>query len=102
MEANNLETQLGAYITDVVPGGPAEEAGLRGTSRFQQVDGLEVPIGGDIVIEADGQTIIDFASLLISTSFKNPGETMNLTILRNGQRQEVVVTLEPRPENASP
>jgi S1-C subfamily serine protease len=102
MEANNLETQLGAYITDVVPGGPAEEAGLRGTSRFQQVDGLEVPIGGDVVIEADGQTIIDFASLLIRTSFKNPGETMNLIILRDGQRQEVAVTLEPRPDNGSP
>ena len=102
MQANDLETQLGAYIRDVVPGGPADEAGLQGTSSFQQVDGLEVPIGGDVVIEADGEPIIDFASLLIKTAFKNPGDTIELTILRDGQRQQVTVTLEPRPTNASP
>lgn len=102
MEANELESQLGAYITDVIPGGPADEAGLQGSSRFQQVDRLEVPVGGDVVIEADGEPMIDFASLLIKTAAKNPGDTMELTIIRNGRRQQVTVTLEPRPANAVP
>ncbi|MCL4297782.1 MAG: trypsin-like peptidase domain-containing protein [Anaerolineae bacterium] len=99
MEANQLESQLGAYIADVVPNGPADEAGLQGSSGFQEVGGLEVPVGGDVVVEADGRPVADFADLLVTVASKNPGETIVLTILRDGQQQDVTVTLEPRPEN---
>ncbi len=102
MEANNLETQSGAYIADVVPDSPAHEAGLRGTSDFREIDGLEVPIGGDVVIEADGKPVTDFASLLVSVASKNPGETVALTILREGQQQQLTVALKARPQNLGP
>lgn len=102
MEANHLEGQRGAYIADVVPNGPADKAGLHGSSGTQQVNELEVPVGGDVVIKADGQPVTDFASLLVRVSSKNPGDTMTLTILRNGKQQDVTITLEPRPENTQP
>lgn len=102
MEANQLDSQMGAYIADVVPNGPADEAGLEGSSGFQEVDGLEVPVGGDVVIEADGKPVSDFAALLVTVASKNPGDTVALTILRDGQQQEVTVILEPRPENVEP
>jgi hypothetical protein len=35
------------------------------------VDGLEVPVGGDVVIEADGQPVADFSALLVAVSDKS-------------------------------
>jgi 2-alkenal reductase len=97
-QANNLETQQGAYIQSVVPGGPAERAGLRGSSGVTTIEGVEVPVGGDIIIEADGRPVIDFNDLLIDIAFRAPGDEMNLTIIRDGQRQQITLTLEARPD----
>ena len=99
METNDLETQHGAYISAVVPGGPADEAGLQGSSGTSPINGIDIPTGGDVVIEADGQPVVDFSDLLAMTTFKNPGDTMELTILRDGQRQQFTVELEARPDN---
>ncbi len=99
--ANNLPTQQGAYITNIVQGGPASQAGLRGANNVSQLNSgsATVPTGGDVVIAADGQPITSFDDLLIATDNKNPGDQMTLTILRNGQKQDVKVTLAPRPAN---
>ena len=61
------------------------------------VDGLDVPVGGDVVIAVDGERIADFDDLLIVVASKNPGESVELTILRDGEEQQVSVTLEARP-----
>jgi 2-alkenal reductase len=98
MQANNLDTQQGAYIVGVVEDGPAARAGLRGSTRVTTVAGIEVPTGGDVVIEVDGQPIASFNDLLIAVAYKTPGDEINLTVLRDGQREQVVVTLEARPD----
>jgi S1-C subfamily serine protease len=95
--ANGLESQEGAYLSNIVQLGPAQAAGLRGSSGTQQVEGLLTPVGGDVVIEADGNPIHTFADLLVTVAFKQPGDTLSLTILRDGQRQQVDVVLVPRP-----
>jgi serine protease Do len=77
------------------------EAGLQGSTGTTEIDGIEWPVGGDVVVEADGEPIVDFADLLVSVAFKRPGDTMTLTIIRDGQRQQVDVTLEARPENVN-
>jgi 2-alkenal reductase len=97
MEANNLESQQGAYIDQVAPNGPADEAGLRGTSGLKEFDGVEVPVGGDVVIAIDNEPVVDFSDLLAEVALRNPDETVQLTILRDGQEQQVTVELEPRP-----
>ncbi|RIK26167.1 MAG: hypothetical protein DCC55_40195 [Chloroflexi bacterium] len=97
MEANNLEAQYGAYINNVVSGSPAAEAGLRGSTGTRSVNGLPVPIGGDIVVEVDDQPIATFDDLLSEVAFRLPGEQLVLTVLRDGQPQQVTVTLAPRP-----
>jgi S1-C subfamily serine protease len=102
MRANNLEIQQGAYIDGVVPDGPAAEAGLQGSSGTRQVNGFDVPVGGDVVIEADGKPVADFSDLLVDIAFKNPGDVIELTILRDNQRQQVTVELVPRPPDFSP
>jgi len=100
MKANDLDTQQGAYIDAVVPDGPAAEGGLKGTDSTVEVNGLQVSVGGDVVIEADGEPIADFADLLVAVAFKNVGDTIELTVLRNGQRRQIVVALIPRPSES--
>jgi len=96
-QANDLETQQGAYIISVTPGGPADQAGLQGSSGTRQVDGLDVPVGGDVVIAADGERILDFDDLLTVIASRSPGDTLELTIIRDGSEHQISVTLEPRP-----
>jgi S1-C subfamily serine protease len=102
MKANNLDIQQGAYIDTVEPGGPAEKAGLQGSTGTDQVNGIPVPVGGDVVTAIDGNPVNNFDDLLVAVAFRKPGDTVTLTIIRNGSRQQVPVTLEPRPVSASP
>ncbi len=101
-EANDLGTQEGAYIAVVVENSPAAEAGLQGATGERSVLGQDVPVGGDVIVEADGQRIRDFTDLLAYVAFKRPGDAIELTILRDGERQQLTLELAARPEELSP
>ncbi len=96
-EANDLDVQEGAYIAVVMEDGPAEEAGLRGASAEESLLGQEVPVGGDVVVEVDGEPVMDFADLLSYVAFKQPEDEVTLTVLREGKRERITVTLTARP-----
>ena len=98
MEANDLDTQKGAFISSVVPGGPADKAGLVGASESVMIDGAQIPVGGDVIIEADGKSVEDFSDLLIDVAFKLPGDEIKLTIIRDGKRRQIAVKLDARPD----
>lgn len=98
-QANELPSQNGAYIHTVVTGGPAVQAGLRGSTGETVVNGVSVPVGGDVVIAANGQPINDFTDLLVLTSNSAPGDQLDLTIVRDGVEMILPVTLGPRPGN---
>ncbi|MCB8985705.1 MAG: trypsin-like peptidase domain-containing protein [Ardenticatenaceae bacterium] len=98
-EANNLPTQQGVYIHEVVPGGPAAQAGLRGSTGSTAVNGLDIPTGGDVILEVNGQQLNSLDTLLEDIAFSRPGDQMTLTILRDGEQQQVSVTLAARPQN---
>jgi len=95
-QANDLETQQGAYVNRVVSGSPADQAGLQGSTGQTSIGGVPVPTGGDVVIAANGQQIRDFADLLVSTAFGSPGDEVELTIIRDGQQITETVTLAAR------
>lgn len=97
VEANGLEVQQGAYINGVVSGGPADQAGIMGSSSTREVDGLISPVGGDVVVEVDGTAINSFDDLLVAVAFKKPGDNIDMVILRQGERMEFTVELEGRP-----
>ena len=98
-EQNNLETQQGAYIVEVIAGGPAADAGLRGAREIVSVNGIAVPVGGDVIVEVAGEPIETFDELLTIVANHDPGDVLPLTVLRDGERLSVEVQLEPRPEN---
>jgi len=98
-QANNLSVERGAYIVRTISGGPAEQAGLQGGTDIVNVDGLDIPTGGDVIIEADGAPVTEYADLQALVAMKDPGTALELTVLRDGERQEITVTLAPRPGN---
>jgi S1-C subfamily serine protease len=97
-QAMKLPIEKGAYITDIIEGGPAAKAGLQGANDTQTVMGHPVPIGGDIITAINGLPINTFDDLLIYIALETmPNQTVTLTILRDGQPQEFQLKLEPRP-----
>jgi 2-alkenal reductase len=95
-EALGLAQSSGAYVVEVVQGGPADQAGLRGADRNSSIPGL--PAGGDMIISVDGRPIQVFGELLTYLmENKSPGDTITLNILRGSEQKEVIITLGKRP-----
>jgi 2-alkenal reductase len=96
IEALGLNTYTGAYVTQVTPGGPADQAGIRGGTQPTGLGDLQA--GGDVITAIDGQPVATFDDLLAYlTTNKSPGDTVVLTILREGQAMDVTITLGTRP-----
>jgi 2-alkenal reductase len=99
IEAMNLPVDKGAYLWQIIDGGPADKSGLIGASRTVEYEGRSVDVGGDVVTAIDGQPVESFDDLLIYVSLNGaPGQEVTLTILRNGEYRDVKVVLEKRPE----
>jgi putative serine protease PepD len=87
----------GVAVTEVLPGTPAEKAGLRPATGTKVVDGQEEPTGGDLVVEFDGERVTSAVALQSAVDARRPGDTVPITIVRNGSRRTLEVTLGVRP-----
>ena len=98
-EALDLPTETrGVLIIDAVEEGPAAKAGLLGSDDTVEVDGFEYPTGGDVVIAVDGTPVREMEDLVVHLIEKTrPGDTISLTVLRDGAQQQVEVVLGARP-----
>lgn len=98
--AMNLpSTQKGALVISVSPNGPAAAAGLQGSNNQVTINGQTEVVGGDVITAINGQTINSFedlASYLLNNT--QVGQTVNLTILRQGQQKTVQLTLGAMPQ----
>jgi serine protease Do len=111
-QAMNLSNdQAGALIEDVTSGSPAEKAGLKAsTQSFTDSNGQQVMIGGDVVTAVDGKAVATMQDLSTAIRAQKPGDTVELTVLRNGNEVTVSVTLgqrtgaqaAPAPRNQQP
>jgi 2-alkenal reductase len=98
-----LAVDRGAFLVEIVSGGPAEKAGLKGGSRTMTFQGQEVTVGGDVVVAVDGQRIEDGSELVrIVTNTLRPGRPAIFTILRNGERLDVALEPGDRPAGPAP
>jgi 2-alkenal reductase len=96
IEALNLKSFSGAYVTSVTPNGPAAKAGIRAGTEDTSIQGLQA--GGDLIIAIDGMPIRRFDELLAYLiSNKSPGDTVVLTILRGEEQLDISIKLEKRP-----
>ncbi|MGE0066744.1 MAG: S1C family serine protease [Solirubrobacterales bacterium] len=94
-----LDTKFGGLLATVVPGGPAEKAGLRGGDEELKFQAGEYSTGGDVILEVEGEKVVGPADLARLISTYEPGDKVTLTVLRDGDREEVEVTLGKRPDS---
>ena len=94
----NLSTRHGVPVEEVVQGGPSDKAGLRGGTGHQQILGVPYPTGGDIVLKIDDKPVNRSADVIdyLATDTE-VGQTVTLTILREGKELKVPVVLAARP-----
>ncbi len=101
-EANALEEPRGVLVVETDPDGPADGV-LEAADETTTVDDASVPVNGDAIVAIAGEEIPNqdrlSSVLALETS---PGETIDVEIVRDGERQTVELTLEPRPEEESP
>jgi S1-C subfamily serine protease len=95
-EELGLTSTSGAYLIEVIAGGPAEKAGLIGGHTSTRIRGLQG--GGDLIIAVDGRPVRVFGDLMsyIMTN-KKPGDTIVVRIIRENQEKEFTLTLGKRP-----
>ncbi len=99
VESLNLPQQTGAYVVSVVPGSPADKAGLKGAVPLGQQENYQtLPPGGDLIIAVDGHPVREFNDLLhYLFTYTSPGDTITLTVLRDGKKLNLKLTLGKRP-----
>lgn len=93
------QTERGLLIARLTPGGAAERAGLRGEAVRQKRQGLIVfesvdRSKADLIVAVDGQKITKADDFLSIVESKQPGERITVTVIREGQRIDVPLTLD--------
>ena len=97
VDALQLGTDSGFFLMDLVPGGPAHEAGLRGADRQIQVGNVLIPVGGDVIVSLDGRAIRTITDISSALERHRPGAVVPITIVRGGQEMELQITLQEEP-----
>jgi len=92
-EALDLPVEGGLLILNVERGSPAEEAGLRGAQRTAIISNYEIPVGGDLVLNIDGQAVEGRDALTRAMNRRRPGDVMDLAVFRSGRTMKVKVKL---------
>ena len=94
----NLPVEEGALVQDVTAGGPVDDAGIR-AGRTKTTDGLVA--GGDVIVGVDGEEVAESADVAAAIADDEPGETVEVEVYREDERQTFEVELGKRPEQAS-
>jgi S1-C subfamily serine protease len=97
-EKLGLDADHGGLIAEVVPDGPADEAGLEGGNEKLRFQGVPYEVGGDTILSVEGKPVVKPEDLANEIADFQPGDTVTLDVLHdNGDREKVKVTLGKRP-----
>ena len=78
VQLDTTYTGPGAQVAEVTPESPADTAGI---------------LDGDVITAIDGKVLADSTELVVAIRDNAPGDTVILTLLRDGRTQDVTVTL---------
>jgi S1-C subfamily serine protease len=92
-----LPVETGVIVAEVIPGSPADDAGLEAGDQQVIFGGTSYVLGGDIVTAADGEEVASPDDLRRLIAEKNPGDAMTLDIRRGDSKRTVSITLGRRP-----
>jgi putative serine protease PepD len=92
-DALHLPTQGGLLVQEVEPGSAAARAGLRAGKELVQIGNAELLVGGDLITAIDGKPIDRYDAISRAIARKRAGDTVEMTIFRNGRTTNVQVKL---------
>jgi len=95
--AVNLPVKEGVLVQEAVKGGPADKAGIEGGNTSATINGAQIQLGGDIITEIEGRKISSMDDVIAFINHAQPGDEVELTILRDGKEKTATITLGTRP-----
>ncbi len=96
-----LDTTFGGLVSEVVAGGPAEEAGIEGGGDKLRFQAAQYRTGGDVILKVDNRDIVRPDDLAEVIAAHQPGDEVTLTVLRDDEVRRVELTLGKRPDEGS-
>jgi len=99
-ERLNLEVRNGALLDQVEPDSPAEDAGLRGGESEIEFQATPVPTGGDVILAVNGRPLTRRDDLADVISEMSAGQSVELELLRDGERRTIEIELGERPDDS--
>ncbi len=92
-DALHLGVEQGILVERVTPGGPAAQAGIRGGTRSVLAGLQELRIGGDVLVAMNGKELTSQMDMNLMLNRASPGDTVTLTIVRDGKKMDIPVKL---------
>jgi S1-C subfamily serine protease len=92
-EQLGLAADYGLLIVQAVPGGAADNAGLRGGNERAFLGNIPITVGGDLIVAIDGQKVEDQQELAQIMNNHRAGDTVHITVYRGKKKMDVQVTL---------
>jgi len=96
-KALKIPEEEGVLVNEVVKGGPADEAGVKGGDTSATIEGASFKLGGDVITEVDGEKVSGMEDVINAVNAASPGEKMELTVDRDGKTLKLTVKLGVRP-----
>jgi S1-C subfamily serine protease len=94
----SLTVEEGVLVVSFDSGSPAKTAGVHAGSRQTRIGPYLIALGGDVIVAVDDETVTSMADLTVYLEMNTVvGQTVRLTVLRNGSQVVVPVTLAARP-----
>ncbi|MFO8011174.1 MAG: PDZ domain-containing protein [Dehalococcoidia bacterium] len=92
--------QRGALVVDVIPDSPADKAGIQGSDRTVTIRGVDVRVGGDLIVAIDNEAVTDMGDIIAYLSRSTEvGQKVELTVIRGGEEKTLEVELGARPSS---
>jgi S1-C subfamily serine protease len=98
-DAMNLSESSGFLVVDVVEDGPADEAGIQGSNSTVEINGFNRSVGGDVIREINDEKMTGIGDIHLYLQAREVGETVNMTVVRDGEEISVPLTLGSREES---
>ena len=94
----SLKVSSGLLVSQIVPGGHADQAGLKAGTQQVRYGSSVIYLGGDVITEINGVSVSDYSDLFTALSNTRPGDVVPVTIDRNGTTLRLQVSLVERTE----
>ena len=99
-EQVKIGSDYGAMVAAVTPGSPADKAGLKGATGQVTIAGTTYAIGGDVIVEANGEKIQDLEALQGVVTKLKPGDKLELVVKdSSGTAKNVTAIIGDQPQD---